>query len=103
MVNISRYFLASAYTICSQCTNRDETNEAMKQTIKTSLEYKRAIYVKNLYKQLKKDGIGTTAIEANRKHGKELARTYQVEIYVLIYVLIELACSLSKVLEKTES
>ena len=64
MVNISRYFLASAYTICSQCTNRDETNEAMKQTIKTSLEYKRAIYVKNLYKQLKKDGIGTTAIEA---------------------------------------
>ena len=63
MVNISRSFLASAYTLCSQCTNRDETYEAMKQTIKTSLEYKRAIYVKNLYKQLKKDRIGTTVIE----------------------------------------
>ena len=63
MVNISRYFLASAHNICNQGTNRDETYEAMKQTIKTSLEYKRAIYVKNLYKQLKKDRIGTTTIE----------------------------------------
>ena len=36
----------------------------MKQTMKTSLEYKRAIYVKNLYKQLKKDRIGTTVVES---------------------------------------
>ena len=64
MVNISRYFLASAHTICNHCPNRDEVYEAMKQTIKTSLEYKRAIYVKNLYKQLKKDRIGTTVVES---------------------------------------
>ena len=74
----------------------------MKQTIKTSLEYKRAIYVKNLYKQLKKDRIGTTVIETmsskqcstlliveltiyfseKQETRNELARTSQVEIYV---------------------
>ena len=36
----------------------------MKQTYKTSIEYKRAIHVKNLYAQLKKDRIGTPIIES---------------------------------------
>ena len=37
--------------------------EAMKCVVKKSLEYKHAIYVKNLYGNLKKDGIGTTTVE----------------------------------------
>ena len=63
MVNISRYFLASAQQIASQCTNHDVIYEAMKRTMKTSMEYKRAINVKNLYKELKIDGIGTAKVE----------------------------------------
>ena len=63
MVNISRCFLASAHTISNQCTNPNEVYEAMKQTFKKSIEYKRAIHVKNLYAQLKKERIGTTVIE----------------------------------------
>ena len=39
----------------------------MKQTYKTSLEYKRSIHVKDLYQKLKKDGIGTTEIETMTK------------------------------------
>ena len=35
----------------------------MKQTFRTSVEYKRSIHIKNLYQELKKDGIGTTQIE----------------------------------------
>ena len=63
MVNISRYFLASAQELCSHCTNRNVVYEAMKCVVKKSLEYKHAIYVKNLYGNLKKDGIGTTTVE----------------------------------------
>ena len=66
MVNISRSFLASTRRIASRCTNPDVIYEAMKQTFKTSLEYKRTIHVKNLYQELKKDGIGTTRIESRR-------------------------------------
>ena len=60
MVNISRYFLASAQELCSHCTNRNVVYEAMKCVVKKSLEYKHAIYVKNLYGSLKKNGIDTT-------------------------------------------
>ena len=67
MVNISRYFLASAHNITTQCTNRNHVMEAMKRTIKSSLEYKHALIVKDLYTQLKKDRIGTTAIEGLSK------------------------------------
>ena len=35
----------------------------MKRTMKTSLEYKRAINVKNLFKELKREGIGTGKVE----------------------------------------
>ena len=35
--------------------------------MKTSMEYKRSIHVKNLYNELKKDGIGTTTIETVSK------------------------------------
>ena len=37
--------------------------EAMKCVFKKSLEYKHAVYLKNLYGSLKKDGIGTTTVE----------------------------------------
>ena len=63
MVNITRSFLASSYRISCQCTNQNEIYEAMKQTYRTSVEYKRSIHVKNLYQKLKMDGIGTTQIE----------------------------------------
>ena len=56
-------YLASAQQLSMQCTNRDDTYEAMKRTMKTSMEYKRTIHVKNLYQELKKDGIGTTKVE----------------------------------------
>ena len=62
-MNITRYFLASARRISNQCTNQHEVMEAMKQTVKTSLEYKRSIHVKNLYRNLKNEGIGTMKIE----------------------------------------
>ena len=35
--------------------------------MKASIEYKRAIHVKNLYKELKKDGIGTIKVELMSK------------------------------------
>ena len=35
----------------------------MKCVFKKSLEYKHAVYLKNLYGSLKKDGIGTTTVE----------------------------------------
>ena len=63
MVNISRSFLTSLRRTTSHCTNPNVIYEAMKQTFKASLEYKRSIHVKNLYQELKKDGIGTTKIE----------------------------------------
>ena len=75
MVNISRYFLASAQELCSHCTNRNVVYEAMKCVVKKSLEYKHAIYVKNLYGNLKKDGIGTTTIEGlSQKKGEQEER-----------------------------
>ena len=67
MVNISRSFLASAYRISNHCPNHDVIYEAMKRTIKISMEYKRAIHVKNLFTKLKKDRIGTTQIETLAK------------------------------------
>ena len=63
MVNISRYFLASAQNLCIQVTNRTLVYEAMKRVMKNSLEYKHSIYVKNLYVKLKMEKIGTTTIE----------------------------------------
>ena len=63
MVNISRCFLASAQELSSHCTNPQLVYEAMKCVIKKSLEYKHAVYIKNLYGSLKKDGIGTTTVE----------------------------------------
>ena len=63
MVNITRYFLASARQLSTHCTNQDMVYEAMKRVMKKSLEYKRSIYLKNLFGSLKKDGIGTTTVE----------------------------------------
>ena len=37
--------------------------EAMKRVMKKSLEYKHSVHIKNLYGNLKKDGIGTTTVE----------------------------------------
>ena len=67
MVNISRCFLASAQIICNQCTNRDVVFEAIKRTFTSSMEYKPSIYVKELFQQLKKDGIGTAMVESLSK------------------------------------
>ena len=44
----------------------------MKQTFKSALEYKQAINVKNLYKQLKRYRIGTTNTETL---GRSICRT----------------------------
>ena len=63
MVNISRCFLASAQRLLIQCTNQDMVYEAMKRVTKKSLEYKHSVHIKNLYGNLKKDGIGTTTVE----------------------------------------
>jgi hypothetical protein len=63
MVNISRYFLASAQELSSHCTNRNMVYEAMKRVMKKSLEYKHSVHLKNFYGNLKKDEIGTTTVE----------------------------------------
>ena len=64
MVIISRNFLASVENISERSTNRIMVKEAMKRTMKKSLEYKHAIYVKNLYLELRKHKIGTTTVES---------------------------------------
>ena len=63
MVNISRCFLASAQELSTQSTNRNMVYEAMKRVMKKSLEYRHSVHIKNLYGNLKKDGIGTTTVE----------------------------------------
>ena len=50
-----------------QCTNRDEIYEAMKRTMKASMEYKQSIHVKNLYQELKKNRIGTMKVETTSR------------------------------------
>ena len=59
--------MASAHNISIQCTNQNNVYEAMKRTFKTSIKYKHAIQVKNLYSQLKKDRIGTASVESLSK------------------------------------
>ncbi len=63
MVNISRYFLAAAHTLSNQSTNPNNVYEAMKRTMKTSLEYRRATHLKNLYNELKENKIGIQNVE----------------------------------------
>ena len=36
----------------------------MKRVMRKSMEYKHAIYIKNLFENLKKNGVGTTTIES---------------------------------------
>ena len=66
MVNISRCFLVSAQTISNRSPNPIMVYEAMKRVMKTSLEYKHSIYVKNVYVRLKQEKIGTTTVETLR-------------------------------------
>ena len=63
MVKISRNFLASAHNISETSTNREMVNEAMKRSMQKSIEYKHAIYIKNLYLGLHKRKVGTTTVE----------------------------------------